>query len=91
MATVFIPAALRKFTAGRERAIAQGRNVGQLIDDLNRQFPGIRAQLVENDDLRPSIAVSVDGEIAIGGLLEPVSESSEVHFLPALGGGTIRR
>jgi len=89
MATVFIPTALRKFSAGRDRTIAHGRNVGQLIDDLERQFPGIRAQLVESDDVKPSIAVSIDGEIAIGGLLDPVSESSEVHFLPALGGGTI--
>ncbi len=89
MATVFIPATLRKFSAGRERAIAHGRNVGQLIDDLERQFPGIRAQLVESDDVKPSIAVSIDGEIAVGGLLDPVDESSEVHFLPALSGGAI--
>jgi molybdopterin synthase sulfur carrier subunit len=87
MATVFIPAALRRLTAGREQTIASGRNVGQLIDDLDRQFPGFRKQLVEGDDLKPSIAVSIDGEIATGRLLEPVGESSEVHFLPALGGG----
>ena len=30
-----------------------------------------------------SLAVSIDGEIATGGLLDPVNESSEVHFLPA--------
>jgi molybdopterin converting factor small subunit len=35
----------------------------------------------------PSIAVVVDGETSILGLLEPVSEGSEVHFLPAIGGG----
>jgi molybdopterin synthase sulfur carrier subunit len=87
MATVFIPAVLRKLTAGREQAIARGRNVGQLIDDLDRQFPGVRAYLVEGDDLKPAIAVSIDGEIATGGLLEPIGESSEIHFLPALGGG----
>jgi len=89
MATVFIPAALRRFTAGVERATAHGRNVRALIDDLDRQFPGIRAQLVEGEDVKPSIAVSIDGEIATGGLLDPVNESSEVHFLPALAGGTI--
>ena len=88
MATVFIPAALRKLTAGCERATAHGRNLGRLIDDLDRQFPGFRAYLVEDGELKPSIAVSIDGEIATGGLLEPVSESGEVHFLPALGGGT---
>ncbi len=61
--------------------------MGELIDDLDRQFPGFRHYLVENGDLKPSIAVSIDGEVATGGLLEPISESSEVHFVPALGGG----
>jgi hypothetical protein len=29
----------------------------------------------------------VDGEVARLGLLQPVRADSEVHFLPALGGG----
>jgi sulfur-carrier protein len=87
MATVFIPAILRKFTSGRERTIAKGRNVGQLIEDLERQFPGISGALVADGDLKASVAVSIDGEIATGGLLEPVNDTSEVHFLPAIGGG----
>jgi hypothetical protein len=33
------------------------------------------------------LAVSVDGEIAILGLLERVSDDSEIHFVPAIGGG----
>ena len=87
MARVFIPAALRKLTEGRDQVIAGGRNVKELIDDLQRQFPGIRDHLVQDDDLKPGLAVSIDGEIATSGLLEPVIESSAVHFLPALGGG----
>jgi sulfur-carrier protein len=87
MATVFVPALMRKLTAGRERVTAHGRTVGCLIDDLDRQFPGFRDYLVEGGDLKPAIAVSIDGEIATGGLLDPVQDSSEVHFLPALGGG----
>jgi molybdopterin synthase sulfur carrier subunit len=87
MATVFIPALLRKLTAGRDSMIASGGSVAQIIDDIERQFPGFRVQLVENGELKPGIAVSVDGEIAVGGLLEPVAESSKIHFLPALGGG----
>jgi len=87
MATVFIPALLRKLTAGRDRVIARGRNLRQVIEDLNRQFPGLRESLVQEGELKPSIAVSIDGEVATQGLLEPVGEESEVHFLPALGGG----
>ena len=87
MATVFIPALLRKLTGGRESIIAKGRTVGQIIDDIERRFPGFRTQMVENGELKPSIAVSIDGEVAAGGLRDPVDESSEVHFIPALGGG----
>ena len=87
MATVFIPALLRKLTVGRDRVIARGRNLRQVIEDLNRQFPGLRESLVQDGELKPSIAVSIDSEIATEGLLEPVGEESEVHFLPALGGG----
>ena len=87
MATVVIPALLRKFTDGKDRVTASGRNVGQLIEDLERQFPGLREHLIEEGDIKPSIAVSIDGDLGTGGILEPVRESSEVFILPAIGGG----
>jgi molybdopterin synthase sulfur carrier subunit len=87
MAIAVIPALLRKYTDGRERVEAAGRNVREVIADLNRQFPGFADHLLEGGELKPSIAASIDGEIGTGGVLEPVSESSEIHFLPALGGG----
>jgi len=87
MATVVIPALLRKLTDGKDRVAVQGRNIGQVIEDLERQFPGLREHLVENGDIKPSIAVSVDGEMGTGGLLDPVRETSEIFFIPALGGG----
>jgi sulfur-carrier protein len=88
MATAIIPALLRKLTNGQERVEVRGRNVGAVIADLERKFPGIGAQLIEDGELKGSIAVSIDGEIGTGGLLEGVGEASEVHFLPALGGGS---
>jgi sulfur-carrier protein len=87
MATVVIPSLLRKYTGGVERAEIDGRNVGELIRNLDARFPGLAAHLLEDGDLRPSIAVSVDGEIATGGILEKIDESSQVHFMPAIGGG----
>ncbi len=87
MATVVIPALLRKFTDGKDRVTAMGRNVGQLIEDLERQFPGLREHLIEEGDIKPSIAISIDGDLGTGGILEPVRESSEVFILPAIGGG----
>lgn len=87
MPIVFIPASLRKLTGGVERTAVNGRTVRQVIEELDRRFPGFRTQLIDGGDLKASVAVSIDGEIGTGGLLEPLRENSEIHFLPALSGG----
>lgn len=87
MAIVVVPALLRALTGGQERVAVTGRNVGQVIDDLERQFPGFRDHLLQLGELKPSIAVSIDGEMGTGGLLDRVKDSSEVFFIPAIGGG----
>jgi len=88
MATVAIPALLRKFTGGIDHVTTTAGNIRELIDDLERQFPGIRSHLVGDDgEVNGSIAVWIDGEMAEGGMISPVKPASEVHFLPAIGGG----
>jgi sulfur-carrier protein len=87
MPTVIIPALLRKHTGGAERVEVAGNSLREVVVNLDKRFPGIASQLLQDDDLKPSIAVSIDGEMATFGLLEKVGESSEVHFLPAIGGG----
>jgi molybdopterin converting factor small subunit len=87
MTTVFIPALLRKLTGGKDRTQATGATLREIIDDLERQFPGFRDRVVENGDLARSVAVSIDGEVITGGLSESVSANSEVHFVPAIAGG----
>ena len=87
MATVVIPALLRKLTGGKDRTLATGATLKEIIDDLERQFPGFRERVVADGDLVGSLAVSIDGEIITGGLIEPVQPDSEVHFVPAIGGG----
>ncbi|HUA32528.1 MAG TPA: MoaD/ThiS family protein [Candidatus Binataceae bacterium] len=88
MASVVIPSLLRKYTGGVDRAEIAGSSLRELIRNLDAKFPGLGEQLTLDGDLRPSIAVSVDGEIATGGVLEKIGPSSEVHFLPAIGGGS---
>lgn len=87
MATVWIPSLLRELTGGKETVIVSGANVHQVIEALDRVFPGIKDSLCERDELRSGIAVAVDGQMASLGLMQPVAEGSEVHFLPAIGGG----
>jgi len=87
MTTVFIPALLRKLTGGKDRTSATGVTLRELINDLDRQFPGFRDRVVENGDLAGSVAVSINGEVITGGLSEPVPIDSEIHFVPAIAGG----
>jgi molybdopterin converting factor small subunit len=88
MPTAIIPALLRKFTDGHERVSVSGSTVREVIEDLERKFPGLAEHLLEAGDVKPSIAISIDGEVVPGGILEPVSADSEVYFLPAIGGGS---
>ena len=87
MAIVYIPTMLQKMTGGVRQVDCQGRNVRQIIDGLEVMYPGIKDRLVEDGEIRPNLAVAIDGDVARMGMLERVSESSEVHFVPAIAGG----
>jgi molybdopterin synthase sulfur carrier subunit len=87
MATAIIPSLMRKITAGRDRVTVSGKNLREAIADLDRQFPGIAEQLLDNGDVKASIAVSIDGEVGTNGVLDSIRENSEIHFMPAIAGG----
>jgi hypothetical protein len=87
MPTVFIPPQLRQLTDGVAQLELEGTSVRQLVAGLETQFPGIAARLTSGDAIMPGLAVSVDGVISTRGLLTRVNPASEVHFLPAFGGG----
>jgi molybdopterin synthase sulfur carrier subunit len=88
MARVWIPALVRDLTGGVEIVTVAGARVGEVIDELDRLYPGIKARLCDGDLLRPGLVAAVDTAIARLGLREPVGPNSEVHFLPAIGGGS---
>jgi molybdopterin synthase sulfur carrier subunit len=87
MAIVWIPAQLRDLTAGQPTLTVPGGTVAEVIAALDCAYPGVRDRLCDGDALRSGLVVAVDTQIARLGLQEPVGETSEVHFLPAIGGG----
>lgn len=87
MATVFVPSLMQSLTDGVQKVEVQGANVRQIIENLEKQYPGFRERLVDNGRIKPNISVAIDGEVSTLGMLEKVGEKSEVHFLPAIGGG----
>lgn len=90
MPDVWIPLQLQRFTGGEQCVQVGGATVRQVIDDLERRFPGLKAELYdeEEDMVTPGLAVVIDGETSQLGILAQVQADSEIHFLPALGGGT---
>jgi molybdopterin synthase sulfur carrier subunit len=87
MATAFIPAQLQSLTGGAPRVEAEGRTVREVIDALETQHPGLKARLCRGDELAPSLQVSIDSVMSTQGLRAKVGPESEIHFLPAIGGG----
>jgi molybdopterin converting factor small subunit len=81
VATVHLAGALRALAGGREWIDVPARSVRELIDALDRSFPGL------GERLRSGVAVAIDGEIIQEPLLEPIQPTSEVHFLPQVSGG----
>jgi molybdopterin synthase sulfur carrier subunit len=87
MATVFIPALMRKLTGGKATVDVSGANVREIVNNLEELHPGLKERLVDKWKLKSNITVAVDGQVTPLGMLEKVGEKSEVHFLPAIGGG----
>ena len=86
--TVFVPTMLQTMTDGVKQIDMEADNVRQVIDRLETLYPGIKDRLVESGQIRSNLAVAIDGEVARMGLLEKIGEAREIHFVPAIGGGS---
>ena len=89
MSVIRIPPALRSDVGGARQLPGAGDTVRELLDDLMARFPGLRRQLVEDDDIAPYVNVYVEGEDVrtLDGLDTPVGEGATVILLPAMAGG----
>ncbi len=88
MPTVFVPTMLQSLTNGVKQVDVEASNVRQVVDRLDELYPGLKERLVDEGQIRSNLAVAIDGEIARLGMMERVGANSEVHFVPAIGGGT---
>jgi molybdopterin synthase sulfur carrier subunit len=84
---VLIPQALRSYTGERDRVNADGETLGELLWDLDRQFPGMRFRMVdEQDQVRRHVVLFVRGAKTTN-LAETLADCEEVVILQALSGG----
>jgi sulfur-carrier protein len=83
---VFIASPLRSYTQ-RSEVTAHGTTLAELMQDLERQFPGIRFRVIdEQDQLRPHMRVFINQQQvrAMGTVLE---DGDAVYLVQALSGG----
>ncbi len=84
---VFIPSPLRSYTHNLPEVQAHGASVAGLLEDLDRQFPGIRFRMInEQDGIREHIRIFINGELTRQ-LATPLAQGDEVHLICAISGG----
>jgi len=90
MTKVRIPPTLRAETGGAREVEAAGGTVGEVLDALATQYPGLRGQLYDGDgEVAQFVNVYVGGEDVrtLDGLDTPVDADATVILLPAMAGG----
>jgi sulfur-carrier protein len=87
---VRIPTILRQYTDGQKAVEASGGSLGELVDDLEKNHPGIKGRLVtDSGSLHRFVNVYVnDEDVRFTGALDTgLSDGDEVTILPAVAGG----
>lgn len=87
MATVFIPALMRPVTGGKDRVEIEGKNLREIVENLEKAHPGMKALLVADGQIQDGIALAVNGEPSEVGLMMEVPAGGEVQIMPAIAGG----
>ena len=87
MPVVGIPSLLCDLTNGERSLAVEGVTIRDVVDNLDKLYPGLKERLCDGDRLRPSISIIVDGHTSTLKLRERLQESSEVHFVISISGG----
>ena len=87
MATVFIPAQLRELSGGSQSVELEAKNIRAVVQQLDAMFPGFKDRICTDGNISPSLQVSIDSVITSRGMIAKIQPHSEVHFIPAIGGG----
>ena len=87
---VRVPTPLRKFTQNADEVNAQGNNVRTLVEDLEKNFPGIKERICdETGKIRRFVNVYVNGDDIrfLQNLDTALKEGDNISIVPAIAGG----
>jgi molybdopterin synthase sulfur carrier subunit len=87
---VRVPTPLRKFTNGADQIHAQGKTVAELVEDIERRFPGIKEKICDEEgQIRRFVNIYVNGDDIrfLKNLETSLKEGDELSIIPAIAGG----
>lgn len=87
---VYIPSPFRRLTGGRTHVEGRGRDIRELLENLEGQYPGFRNLLFdESHEILGHINIYLNNrEISLlQGIETPISEGDQVALIPAMAGG----
>jgi molybdopterin synthase sulfur carrier subunit len=90
MPNIRIPTPMRKLTNDQELVQAAGANIGELIEDLEKTYPGIKDRLCDQSgNVRRFVNIFLNDEDIrfLDDKCTAVKESDEISIVPAIAGG----
>ena len=89
MAVLHVPASLRSLSGDRDRFEVEGATLRAVFRAVAEQCPELVSRIIEDDALRPDIAVALDGTILDdGNLTRQLSPDADIYLVPPIGGGS---
>lgn len=88
--SVRVPTILRTYTNDTAEVAAEGATLAEVLDDLESNYPGIRARVLDdNGKVRRFVNVYVgDEDVRFDkGLQTEIAEGAQVSIIPAVAGG----
>jgi molybdopterin synthase sulfur carrier subunit len=88
--SVRVPTPLRKFTNGADQVHAQGETVADLVNDMEKHFPGIKERICDEEgQVRRFVNIYVNGDDIrfLKNLNTALKEGDELSIIPAIAGG----
>jgi len=90
MTTLRIPTPLRPYAEGQSEITVQGLTVGEALNDLVTQYPGLKKHLfADTDELRPFINLFLGDEDVrhLQGVDTPLKDGDKLMIIPSIAGG----
>ena len=86
---VKVTATLQKLVGGQRSVLGEGGTVREVLDDLDRQHPGIKEMVVVDGQIHRFVNVYLNDEDVrfLNQLDTPLKQGDVLSILPALAGG----